>query len=311
MENSMKTRRTALLMNRILLMGILLITFWAGNLSAQQSGHSLLWEISGNNLEQPSYLFGTFHLLQDEFLGTKPEVLNRYRSAEQVMVEVQIDSSKMQQLSMMAVMQGDLISNYLSDEEAALVSEVLTSTIGVGLTQVDMLKPMALMATISMIQNQTILGEKLTGYSGLVMDHWFATDGKRSGKDIIALESLEEQMDLLFNTTSVEEQAEQLVSYLQNEEESFELIETLFNCYVSEDLPCLNQIGVDMATEMPSMTAFLDVRNENWMEKIPALIQQKPSFIAVGALHLTGEMGLIELLRGEGYRVEPLQTNPG
>jgi len=170
---------------------------------------------------------------------------------------------------------------------------------------------MALMATISMIQSQTILGKKLTGYRGLVMDQWFATDGKKLGKDVAALESLEEQMDLLFNTTPVEEQAEQLVSYLQNEEESAELIETLFNCYVSEDLPCLQKIGDDMYTEMPAMTAFLDVRNENWMEKIPALIQEKPSFIAVGALHLTGEMGLIELLRNEGYRVEPLQTSPG
>ncbi len=307
----MKTRKTALLVNRILLMGILLIIVLSGNLNAQQSNHSLLWEISGNNLEQPSYLFGTFHLLQDEFLETKPEVLNRYRSAEQVMLEVEIDSSKMQQLGMMAVMQGDLISNYLTEEETDFLSEVLTATIGVGLSQVDMLKPMALMATLSMIHNQMVLGEKLTGYSGSMIDQWFAADGKQSGKSVVALESMEEQMDLLFNTTPVEEQTEQLVDYLKNEEESFELIETLFNCYVSEDLACLQQIGEDMAAEVPAMAAFLDVRNVNWMEKIPALIKDKPSFIAVGALHLPGKMGLIELLRSEGYRVEPLQTNPG
>ncbi len=307
----MKAKKITSVINKVLLTGIFLLTIQAGNLYAQHSDHSLLWEISGNQLEQPSYLFGTFHLLHDEFLGTKPEVLKIFHSAEQVLVEVEIDSSKMQQLSMMTVMQGDLISNYLTVEEAGFLSEVLTSTIGVGLSQVDMLKPMALMATLSMIHNQIVLGEALTGYSGLPIDYWFAADGKKSGKNVVALESMEEQMDLLFNSISVEEQAERLVSYLQNEEESFELINKLFNCYVSEDLPCLQQIGDDMYTEMPTMTAFLDVRNVNWMEKIPALIQEKSSFIAVGALHLTGEMGLIELLRREGYRVEPLQTNPG
>lgn len=216
----------------------------------------------------------------------------------------------MQALSMMAVMQGDLISNYLTDDEQAFLSEILTSTLGVGLSQVDMLKPMALMATLSMMHNQMVLGEALTGYNGLPIDQWFATEGKRIGKQVVALESMEEQMDLLFNSSTVEEQSEQLVSYLQSEEESFELIRTLFDCYVTEDLNCLHQIGEDMYEEMPAMTEFLDVRNKNWMEKIPILISKKPSFIAVGALHLTGENGLIELLKQEGFQVEPLQSNP-
>lgn len=299
-----------LLINKILFIVSLLSILWTGYLSAQQIENTLLWKISGNNLEQPSYLFGTFHLLQDEFLETKPVVLNHFHSAEQILLEVEIDSTQMQALSMMAVMQGDLISNYLTEDEQTFLSEILTSTLGVGLSQVDMLKPMALMATLSMIHNQMVLGEELTGYDGLPIDQWFATEGKINGKQIVALESMEEQMHLLFNSATVEEQSEQLVSYLQSEEESFELIRTLFDCYVTEDLNCLHQIGEDMYDEMPAMTDFLDVRNANWMEKIPSLIETKSSFIAVGALHLTGNNGLIELLKQEGFQVEPLQTNP-
>lgn len=290
---------------------LLMLIFSASTLFAQTGNNSLLWKISGQDLEQPSYLFGTFHLLNDGFLETRPEVLRLFNQAEQILVEVEIDSSRMQEFAMMKVMQDDLISNYLTSDEAEQISDVLTSMLGVSLSQVDMLKPMALMATLSMIHNQIVLGEELTGYRGMPVDQWFALEGRESGKQVIPLESVEEQMDLLFNTTSVEDQASQLVSYLQNEEESFELIRTLFDCYMGENLNCLQQIGDDMYEAMPAMTAFLDERNLNWMEKIPSLIHHKPSLIAVGALHLTGEIGLIELLRQQGYRVEPVQTNPG
>jgi uncharacterized protein len=289
---------------------ILILVLCANSLCAQNGDNSLLWEITGSELDKPSYLFGTFHLLNDGFLQSKPEVLNRFEKAEQVLVEVEIDSSKMQQLAMMTLMQGDLISNYLTEKEAEQISEILSATLGVSLAQVDMLKPMALMATLSMIHNQMILGEDLTGYKGIPIDQWFALNGRKHEKNVVPLESLEEQMHLLFNTTSNEEQTAQLVSYLQNEEESFELIRTLFDCYVTENLRCLQQIGDEMYDVMPGMTAFLDERNLNWMENIPGLIADKSTFIAVGALHLTGKKGLIELLRKEGYRVEPILTNP-
>lgn len=132
---------------------ILVLMFSATTHFAQPGNNSLLWEISSTGLEQPSYLFGTFHLLNDGFLQTKPEVLNHFKTAKQIVVEVEIDSSKMEQLAMMSVMQGNLISNYLSDDEAEQISEVLTAILGVSLAQVDVLKPMALMASLSMIQN--------------------------------------------------------------------------------------------------------------------------------------------------------------
>lgn len=298
-------------LSKILSIFMLLITLNTGSLFAQNSGQSLLWEISGNGLEEPSYLFGTFHLLQQEFLETKPVVLEKFHASEQVMVEVEIDSSQMQQLSMMALMQDDLISNHLSNEQQDLLSDVLVSLMGVGLQQVDRLKPMALSATISMLQYQMLLGEEMTKYEGELIDQWFVSEGKRADKDLVYFETMEEQMDLIFNSMPVSEQADMLIGYLEDEEATEELIRQLFTCYVNEEIACLAEIGEEMYEEMPAATAFLDVRNENWMEQIPARMEEKPSFIAVGALHLTGEMGLIEMLRREGYSVEPVHTNPG
>lgn len=298
-------------LSKILSIFCLLFIITAGQTDAQNSEQSLLWEISGNGLEQPSYLFGTFHLLQDEFLETKPKVLEKFNASEQIMVEVEIDSSQLQQLSMMAIMQDDLISNHLSEDEEQILSEALVSLMGVGLQQVDRLKPMALSATISLLQYQMFLGEELTQYKGEPIDQWFASEGRRAGKELVFFETMEEQMNLIFNSMPVSEQADLLVGYLEDEEGTEELIRRLFDCYVNEDITCLEQIGDDMYEEMPATTAFLDVRNENWMQQIPSLIVTKPSFIAVGALHLTGEQGLIAMLQREGYRVEAVHTNPG
>lgn len=296
---------------RSLSIWILLLILNTELLPGQDSDPSLLWKISGNGLEEPSYLFGTFHLLQQEFLETKPVVLEKFQASEQVMVEVEIDSSQIQQLSMMSIMQDDLISNHLTKEQQNLLSDVLVSLLGVGLEQVDRVKPMALSATISILQYQALLGEEMTKYEGELIDQWFVSEGKRTGKELVYFETMEEQMNLLFNSMTVSEQAELLIGHLEDEEETNALIRNLFDCYTSEKTACLAEIGEEMYEEMPAATAFLDVRNENWMDQIPARMKEMPSFIAVGALHLTGEMGLIEMLRREGYRVEPVQTHPG
>ena len=298
-------------LSKILSIVGLLFIITAGQTDAQNSEQSLLWEISGNGLEQPSYLFGTFHLLQDEFLETKPEVLEKFHASEQVMVEVEIDSSQLQQLSMMAIMQDDLISNHLSEDEEQILSEALVSLMGVGLQQVDRLKPMALSATISLLQYQMYLGDEMTQYEGEPIDQWFVSEGRLAGKQLVFFETMEEQMDLIFNSMSVSDQADLLVGYLEDEEGTEELIRRLFDCYVNEDITCLEQIGNDMYEDMPAATVFLDVRNENWMRQIPSLIETKASFIAVGALHLIGEQGLVAMLQREGYRVVPVNTNPG
>jgi uncharacterized protein YbaP (TraB family) len=298
-------------LSKILSIVGLLFIITAGQTDAQNSEQSLLWEISGNGLEQPSYLFGTFHLLQDEFLETKPEVLEKFHASEQVMVEVEIDSSQLQQLSMMAIMQDDLISNHLSEDEELILSEALVSLMGVGLQQVDRLKPMALSATISLLQYQMYLGDEMTQYEGEPIDQWFVSEGRLAGKQLVFFETMEEQMDLIFNSMSVSDQADLLVGYLEDEEGTEELIRRLFDCYVNEDITCLEQIGNDMYEDMPAATVFLDVRNENWMRQIPSLIETKASFIAVGALHLIGEQGLVAMLQREGYRVVPVNTNPG
>ena len=55
-----------------------------------------------------------------------------------------------------------------------------------------------------------------------------------------------------------------------------------------------------------SRKCLLEVRNENWMVKMPDMMKDKSTFFAVGAAHLLGEQGMINLLRKKGYVVKPI-----
>ena len=48
-------------------------------------------------------------------------------------------------------------------------------------------------------------------------------------------------------------------------------------------------------------------RNKAWAEKLPTIMKAAPTFVAVGALHLPGEKGLLKLLKSQGYTVEPVK----
>jgi uncharacterized protein YbaP (TraB family) len=81
----------------------------------------------------------------------------------------------------------------------------------------------------------------------------------------------------------------------------------MLEAYKKQDLPLLNHIIQQSRTEGTNMDAFLDDRNKKWIERMEERMEQKPVFFAVGAGHLLGESGLIQLLRNSGYTVVPVK----
>jgi hypothetical protein len=76
---------------------------------------------------------------------------------------------------------------------------------------------------------------------------------------------------------------------------------------MQQDIPAMLDISSDYEEDMGDMTALLDDRNKDWVPKLKPLLAEGSAFIAVGALHLPGEFGLIELLRQEGYSVRAVE----
>jgi len=107
-------------------------------------------------------------------------------------------------------------------------------------------------------------------------------------------------------------QAQQLVTYIDSAdtgEKEDKQMKEMFDAYRNQDLKKLENLMVETD---PGMAGFTDVllyhRNQNWVKKLKTLLAEKALIIAVGAGHLPGEKGLINLLRKEGYTLTPVEN---
>ncbi len=274
----------------------------------QVLANSLLWEVSGNGLKQPSYLFGTFHLLNDSYLNTVPEVKQSFDKSKGVVVETELDSSRLAELAPKMVMTDNKISNLISAEDFALVDAEVKQAMGYELKMLDQMKPMSLLMLLSVTEYQK--AEVLKQYTGSALDAYFANQGRKDGKKITRLETMEQQFDLLYNQHSVEKQAVQLVGYVRDKETSLKVSDQITKLYFDKNLSKMwdeSEAFNKVFFGDEDMAYMVDDRNKNWMKQLPGLMKEQSTFVAVGALHLPGPNGLIVLLQRAGYTVKPLQ----
>lgn len=126
-------------------------------------------------------------------------------------------------------------------------------------------------------------------------------------KKVIGLETLEQQMDIMFNFIPLERQAEILMYEVRNKKQMLLELSQLNTIYISGDLEKMKEMDVTDESMKPEERRLLvDDRNMNWMTQLPALLKEQSCFVAVGCMHLVGETGLINQLRLKGYTVEPL-----
>lgn len=160
-----------------------------------------------------------------------------------------------------------------------------------------------------------------------IMDLYLQKYSKAHNKKIIGLDELIEydSNSILRSEKSLKEDADSLMSFILKMDtvDFFDNMDSIGlnmrQAYRKQDIyKVYNEKQEQLRTVTKSFTNDFDSmdklmknilvdRNYKWMEKIPTLIQENPCFIAVGAVHLGGEDGLIKLLRRKGYKVEPVQ----
>lgn len=286
------------------------IIFFSGPLHAQEKNFekALLWKVSGNGLTEPSYLFGTYHLLGEKFLAEVPETAQPFANAKGIVVETVLDSTKMMGIMMSkAMMQGKKISTLLSPEDFSRVDSMLQSVSGYSLKMFDTFKPVQVAMVISLSQAQKLNAELLKKYEGTPLDIHFASSAKRMSKTVTQLETMEQQFDLLYNHFTVEEQAKQLADMVKQSDAMTKSSSDLFTLYLQKDINALSKLMESLSEDLTGNTDhMLKDRNHNWIKVLPALMKSGSQFTAVGAGHLPGQDGLITLLQKEGYTVTPV-----
>lgn len=274
----------------------------------------ILWKVSGNGLAQPSYIMGTHHLaplsIKDSIAGLQAAVSATTQLVGELnMMELQ-NPAIMQMMQKMIVTDTDTtLQSLFTPEEYQLVRNCVQENLKFDVAQMPKAKP-------SFLQNNLVVllyMKHVHDYNPMEqLDASFQIEAKAQGKKIIALETPEFQFDLLYNSTSLKRQAELLLCLLNNIEKTVAQSKELTVCYMNQDLEGLQKLAEtrngDSCDPLPGeMEAMIDHRNETWGKKLPTLMKSAPTLVVVGALHLPGQNGVLNLLKKQGYTVEAVK----
>lgn len=291
-----------------LLFSILTLLGCAQSKEKEATGNNtLLWKISGNGLAKPSYLYGTIHMICETDAGLSGAMKNVIRKVDEVYFEVDMDNL-MEMFSVMSKMKmrGDTtLKELLSDTDYEKVKEYFESKNSpLPFSTLETFKPILALSTV---QENSMECEKMA-----VMEQVIMQEAMTAKKKIKGLETMAYQAGVL-DSIPYKIQAEQLVSYIDNLEKNSEKdkeLEEMMTAYRTQDLAKLEQLMMKTDMGISNFTELLLFRrNRNWVEKLKTLLPQKQLLIAVGAGHLPGDEGVINLLRKAGYTLTPLENS--
>lgn len=277
-----------------------LLTLYACRAEKVSDDNSLLWEISGNGLSKPSFLFGTIHLIcKQDYFWT--EAMKKALSAsDKVCFEMDMDDPEIFKMAAqgMADNSGKSLKDYFSISEYEKLKQFMKDSMEMDISQMPDMKPMMLEMMLTAKMLPCAMPES---YEGNIM-----MTAQADKKEIIGLESIQEQMSLVDNIPD-DSAATGLLQLTDSFGASKRQYAMMLANYKNQDLPALYQQVKKSQDGGMDMNAFLDDRNKKWIPRIEARLKNNSVFFAVGAAHLYGDNGVINLLRNAGFSVKAIR----
>ena len=281
---------------------------------ALASQAQLLWKVSGNGLGRPSYILGTYHFAPASMLDKIPGMQQAFDGCDIVIGEIDkeemmSDKAQMQMGMAMIAPTDSTLDKLFTPEEYALVEEVFNKyfgSMGVKLSQMNMLKPSAI--SVQMQAMQALKHFPNFNESDLI-DMAVQTRANEMGRPSEGLETIKEQIKLLFDSP-LTEQAEGLLEACKKDDLFVVQSSALVEAYMAQDLSKIEEIISDPelgGDDSEAMDALIYDRNRAWVPKLIAIMPERTCLVCVGAGHLPGDQGVLQLLRNEGYTVEPMK----
>ena len=259
--------------------------------------HGLLWEISKAG-QVPSHLFGTIHSEDPEVVALPAPVKQAFDAANSVVVEMLMDTEAMMYSSTaMLMLDGRSLSDVLGMPLYKQVSEAIASR-GIPELVLNRMKPWAAAVTLSTPALET----------GQVLDLVLYQEALQQEKAVHGLETIQEQLDL-FDSMPESDQVTLLRDAVDNLPELDAMNAELLAVYKQRDLAGLMAINEasmqtgDQRLAQDFQQRVIKDRNHRMAERMQPYLRQGSAFVAVGALHLPGEEGLLNLLEQQGYTV--------
>ncbi|MDZ7879743.1 MAG: TraB/GumN family protein [Saprospiraceae bacterium] len=302
-------RLSTLLSTLLVLIGFTVQAQTKDTPSVSTAQNALLWEITGKGLTKPSYIYGTIHLIPKSDFFLTDATKKALNESQKVMFEINMKDMQnpMLILSIMskAIMpRGQKLRDLISKEDYALV-KARFEEIGMPLPMLESIKPMFLSAMVEGGGSpmDTSGKEATTAYEMEIMKI-----ADKDKKEMGGLETMEFQMGI-FDSIPLKTQAEMLVKSIKSVNNGESEFKAMVELYKSQDIEAM--AGTMKGGEENELSKYegilLTSRNKNWIPLIAKNSAGKSTFYAVGAGHLGGEMGVVNLLRQEGFTLKPLK----
>ncbi len=266
--------------------------------------HTLLWRISGKHITHPSYLFGTMHVLCAKDAMLSDSLKSVIKRCDEIYFEINLGDmmGMLNSMKYMRMTGGKTLADVLKPDEYARVKTYFEKN--VPFPPFGMLERFKPMLISGIIEEQSMDCETKDG-----MEMQILSESKAYDKPVDGLETAEFQATL-FDSIPYSEQAKDLVNSIDSVDQNKIQTRQLVALYNSQDLDGIDSLSRkdDGGVENKYMDLLLYKRNRKWAKLLDGLLPQKSLLVAVGAAHLPGKGGVIDLLRKEGYTVEPVQN---
>jgi uncharacterized protein len=287
---------------KLFLISLIFSSLYFTQIYGQKEDKSLLYEISGNGLSQPSYIYGTIHIIcKDDFVMNEA-TKQKFSETQQVYLELDMDDPKMmpEMMKSMYMTDGSTIKTLLSEPDYQKVSQFFKDTLKMNIATMDKMKPFVL-------SSMTVT--KLLSCPSQSYEETFMKMAKTENKEILGLETVQDQFGAM-DKMGMKKQADMmLVKLVENWVDGKQEFKRMIADYKNQDVEALlEDMEKSKTTSADFQEDLLVTRNQNWIPKIQQITKEKSTFFAVGAGHLGGKKGVIALLRQAGFTVKAVKN---
>lgn len=285
-----------------------------GAAAAAKNSDAILWKVEKDG-KPASYLFGTVHLTDERVTNLSPAVKNAINDSKTIALEVsdisQAATSTVIARSAPLVMftDGRRLDGLLSSSEYDTVKQIVGRS-GMPVDLAALFKPWI----VTMILSVSDCERAKVQAGDRVLDMKIAELGKKRGMEVVGLETISDQLESMAAVPE-QQQLDMLRSSLKYADRTNDMMETLVQLYLSRKISAAlpfqialaKQSGIGDEAFAGFQQKLLYERNEKMRTVVEPLLDKGGVFVAIGALHLPGDRGMVELLRQSGYTVTPIE----
>ncbi|MDW8419175.1 MAG: TraB/GumN family protein [Chitinophagales bacterium] len=270
--------------------------------SAGAQNRSLLYMVTGNNLPDTSYIFGTMHTGDVRVIQKALRVLPYLSRCNMFAPEIDIhDKLDMNVILRLMMGKGYSIKSMLPEREYRFLDSLIYQQVGMPAAVFDNVAPVVLLSIVEAAV--LVFGDSADLHEPL--DLYLTNIARRENKKVIGLETIEEQL-LVLNTLTYQEQADLLIREIAAIQQNNFRTHDLLQHYLNENLDEINRLENSDSLPEKFYDALVTQRNKRMTGKIISLIKKGSVFVAVGALHLPGKEGVLTMLEERGFNVQAI-----